>query len=106
VLDEESTAYFTRNGEFTKVRYDKDGRYISTRKIYAGNKLDKYIVFLAKKDLDKDFSIYGVTELATDAGKIYEIILQNKICWSVVRIAEDNEGYLARLGEADIFLKI
>jgi hypothetical protein len=107
VLDErESTAYFTRAGEFIKVRYDKDGRHISTRKTYAGNKLDRYVAFLAKKGLDKDFSIYGVTEMETDAGKIYEVVLHNKIYWSVVRIAEDSEGYLGRLGEAEIFLKV
>ena len=106
VIDDESTAYFTRGGEFIKVRYDKDGGYISTRKIYAGNKLDRYVAYLAKKDLDKDFSIYGVTEMSTDNGKIYEVILQNKIYWSVARIAEDNMGYLARVGENEVFLKM
>ena len=107
VIDEqESTAYFTRAGEFIKVRYDKDGRYISTRKTYAGKKLDPYIACLAKKDLDRDFSIYGVTEMATDVGKVYEIILQNKIYWGVIRIAEDDQGYVERVGETQIFLKV
>ena len=107
VIDEqESTAYFTRAGEYTKVRYNKDGGYISTRKTYGGNKLDRYVAFLAKKDLDKDFSIYGVTEMSTDDGKVYEVVLQNKIYWSVVRIAEDNLGYLARVGENEVFLKV
>ena len=107
VIDEqESTAYFTRAGEFIKVRYDKDGRHISTRKTYAANKLDRYVAFLAKKGLERDFSIYGVTEMSTDAGKIYEVILQNKYYWGVVRIAEDNQGYLERLAEAEVFLKV
>jgi hypothetical protein len=107
VIDEqESTAYFTRAGEFIKVRYDKDGHYISTRKNYGANKLDRYVAFLAKKDLDTDFSIYGVTEMSTDAGKVYEVILQNKFYWGVVRIAEDNQGDLEKLADADVFLKV
>src|SRR5204863_7569669 len=36
--EQESTAYFTRAGEFIKVRYDNDGRHISTSKTYAANK--------------------------------------------------------------------
>jgi hypothetical protein len=107
VIDEhENTAYFTRDGEFIKVRYDMNGRHISTRKTYAANKLDRYVAFLAKMDLDKDFSIYGVTEVATDTGKVYEIILQNKYYWGVVKIAEDNMGNLETLAEAEVFLKV
>jgi len=107
VIDEqESTAYFTHAGEYIKVRYDKDGRYISTRKTYAANKLDRYIACLAKKYLDRDFSIYGVTEMSTEAGKVYEIILQNKYYWSVVRIAEDNQGCVERVGEPEVFLRV
>ena len=107
MLDEqESTAYFTRGQEYIKVRYDKNGRHISTRKTYAGNKLDRYVAFVAKTNLDKDFVIYGVTEMQTDDGKVYEIILQNKFYWSVVKIAEDREGYLERVGEDEIFLKV
>jgi hypothetical protein len=107
VIDErESTAYFSRAGEYIKVRYDKDGRHISTKKTYAANKLDPYVAFLAKKDLDRDFSIYGVTEISTDVGKVYEIILQNKYYWGVVRVTEDSQGYLEKLAEAEVFLKI
>jgi hypothetical protein len=107
VIDEqESTAYFTRAGEYIKVRYDKDGHYISTRKTHAANKLDRYVACLAKKYLDRDFSIYGVTEMSTEAGKVYEIILQNKYYWSVVRIAEDNQGYVEKVGEPQVFLKV
>jgi LPS O-antigen subunit length determinant protein (WzzB/FepE family) len=104
--DQESTAYFSRAGEQIKVRYNKDGGFISTKKTYAGNKLDRYIALLAKKDLDRDFTIYWVTEIATDAGKIYEVILQNRIYWSVVRIAEDKQGYREKVGENETFLKI
>jgi len=107
VIDEqESTAYFTRDGEYIKVRYDRNGNCISTRKTYAGNKLDRYIALVAKEDLDRDFSIYGVTELATEAGTVYEIILQNKFYWGVIKIAEDNQGDLGRVGETEIFLKV
>lgn len=104
--DLESTAYFTRGEEHVKVRYDKDGHYISTRKTYPGNKLDRYIDFMSKKNLDKDFSISGVTELRMEAGNVYEIILQNKYYWCVVRIAEDRDGFLERMGENEIFLKV
>jgi len=104
--NQEITAYFTKNEIQTKVRYDKNGNRISIRKVYSGNKLDEFISSLAKKDFDWDFSIYGVTEVTSDAGKVYEIILQNKYYWGVVKIAEDNQGELERLGEAEVFLKV
>lgn len=105
-IDEhETTAYFTHGDEQVKVRYDKDGHHISTRKTYAGDKLDRYVAFMAKKDLEKDFLISGVTELRTEDGTIYEIILQNKSYWCVVRIAESREGLLEKLSENEVFLK-
>src|SRR5678815_968999 len=61
--DQEITAYFTKGDVQVKVRYDKDGNRISTKKVYSENKLDHYISFIAKKGLGKDFSIFLVTEI-------------------------------------------
>jgi hypothetical protein len=102
--DQEITAYFTKGDVHVKVRYDKDGNRISTKKVYSENKLDRYISFIAKKGLGKDFSIFLVTEINIGDNKIYEITLQNKSNWCVVKILENRE-VLDKICENEIFIK-
>lgn len=102
--DQEITAYFSKDDMQMKVRYDKDGNQISTKKVYSENKLDHYISFIAKKGLDKDFSIFLVTEINMGDKKFYEVTLQNKSHWCVVRIVENKEEDFER-SENEIFAK-
>jgi hypothetical protein len=102
---QETRAYYNEGGKYIKARYDSNGHQISTTRIYSGGKIDRYIAFLSKKGLDKDFTVYSMTEFSTDLGTIYEVILENKYYWSVVKIAEDNQGYLEKVGEPEQFLK-
>ena len=104
--DREITAYFAKSNVDTKVRYNKDGNRISIRKVYGENKLDRYISFIAKKGLEKDFSIFLVTELNIGDDKFYEITFQNNLYWCVVRILETKDGLLERLGENEMFAKV
>ena len=103
--DQEITAYFKKDDVQVKVRYDKDGHRISTKRVYSENKLDHFISFLTKKELEKDFSIYLVTEISMGDKKFYEITLQNKLYWCVVRIVESKDGTLERTSENEIFAK-
>jgi len=101
--DQEITAYFAKDDVQMKVRYDKEGHRIGTKKVYSENKLDPYISFIAKKGLDKDFSVFLVTELNMGDKKFYEVTLQNKSYWCVVRIVENREDF--ERSENEIFAK-
>jgi hypothetical protein len=105
-IDEEDiTADFTQDDERIKVRYDKNGYHLSTRKIYPGNKLEPFIAVMVRKEVDKNFGIYLVIELINGGKKDYEIILQNQQYWCLVRITQSKEGLLEKSAETKIYLK-
>jgi hypothetical protein len=66
-----------------RVLYDEEGNVLKTMRYYSGDKLPIFIQSkVAKKYSDK--RIFGVTELTTADGVIYQIVLENdKEFWHV-----------------------
>jgi hypothetical protein len=89
---EEPTRYrvtFKQNDILTKVEYDKDGNFVSSLRYYSEKNLPVTVLCqLQKKYAGK--TIFGVTELATDASTEYYIKLVDDRNWITVR--SDSEG--------------
>ena len=106
-IDEEgATAYFICNNEKVKVRYDKNGQHLSTRKTYDENKLDPLIAQWVKLEFGEEFVIYLVTEVIKDDNTIYEITLQNQFYWCIENLVKKKVPGLEKLCENKVFIKI
>ena len=81
VDDHESyMVYFARENEKFRLWYNKDGVVIKSIKYYGKDGLP---VFLRSRveDKYKDKKIYGITEVTTDAGVLYQLILEDDKRW-------------------------
>jgi hypothetical protein len=89
---EEPTRYtvsFKQNDILTKVEYDKDGNFVSSLRYYSEKNLPVTVLCqLQKKYAGK--TIFGVTELATEASTEYYIKLVDDRNWITVK--SDSEG--------------
>jgi hypothetical protein len=89
---EEPTRYtvsFKQNEILTKVEYDKDGNFVSSLRYYSEKNLPVTVLCqLQRKYAGK--TIFGVTELATEASTEYYIKLVDDHNWMTVR--SDGDG--------------
>lgn len=80
--------YFKKDNCSTRICYDFNGRLLSTLCHYDQSKLPAFIrANLSRKYAGK--SVFGVTELTTDADHEYHIVLQDDKFWYNVK-ADDN----------------
>ena len=82
---------FTSNQVTCRLWYDRDGAVTKTERYYKADGLSPFI--LAK--LNKKFegkNVFGVTEVATDAGVTYHIILEDAKKW--YHVTADGTGSL------------
>jgi hypothetical protein len=93
---EEPTRYtvsFKQNDILTKVEYDKDGNFVSSLRYYSEKNLPVTVLCqLQKKYAGK--TIFGVTELATEASTEYYIKLVDDHNWMTVRSDADGNMQL------------
>ena len=93
---EEPTRYtvsFKQNEILTKVEYDKDGNFVSSLRYYSEKNLPVTVLCqLQKKYPGK--TVFGVTELATDASTEYYIKLVDDRNWTTVRSDADGNMQL------------
>jgi hypothetical protein len=93
---EEPTRYtvsFKQNEILTKVEYDKDGNFVSSLRYYSEKNLPVTVLCqLQKKYAGK--TIFGVTELATDASTEYYIKMVDDRNWMTVRSDADGNMQL------------
>lgn len=85
---EESTdrysVHFEESNIKTVVDYDKSGNYLGSRRYYGAEYLPVNVICkLRKKYSDK--TVFGVTEIATDAGTDYYIKLEDAKNWITVK---------------------
>ena len=75
--------YFEKDETRYHIRYQRNGKILSTRNYYPGHKL---CTFLRAKVAEKfrDKSIFGVTELITSDNRIYVIVLEDDATWTNV----------------------
>lgn len=77
--------YFEKEDVKYHVRYDLDGKIISTRNYYTGAKLSPFLkAKVAEKYPGK--TIFGVTELTTSEEMFYVINLEDEKRWTNIRV--------------------
>jgi hypothetical protein len=77
--------YFKRDNCSTRIRYDFNGNLLSTLCHYDQSKLPAFIrAKVNRKYAGK--SIYGVTELSTNADHTYHVVLQDDKFWYNVKV--------------------
>ena len=84
--DDGPSVYFTMNGVKTKVLYYKNGSYQSMFRYYLEDKLPLEIRHLVKSKY-YDFSICCITEFNMNGKAIYEVKMEDKISWKILRVA-------------------
>jgi hypothetical protein len=93
---EEPTRYtvsFKQNDILTKVEYDKDGNFVNSLRYYSEKNLPVTVLCqLQKKYAGK--TIFGVTELATEATTEYYIKLVDDHNWMTVKSDADGNMQL------------
>ena len=75
---------FNQDAIKTVVRYDTDGNMIGTTRYYFENQLPPYITSKLKKRYP-DRSVYGVTEIYTEADLTYYITMEDDKSWYTVK---------------------
>lgn len=75
--------YFDKDETKYQVRYDRNGKIVSTRNYYPGSKL---CPFLKAKVTEKfpGKSIFGVTEITNNNEMYYVIVLEDEKTWTNV----------------------
>ena len=93
-------AYFEKDEVKYHIRYDRNGKIISTRNYYAGKKLCPFIkAKLAEKYADK--TIFGVTEITNSDEMYYVVVLEDANSWTNVQVdATGRFTVLAKLKKA------
>ena len=82
------TVNFTENSILTKIRYDKDGNFLSSLRYYSEKNLPVSILCrLEKKYPGK--KVFGVTEMTTDSQVEYYIKLEDEKTWITIHSNAD-----------------
>ena len=81
-------AYFKKDDIDYRITYDKDGRFLYSIRYYKEDNLPMYILFKLR-DKYKGRSIYGVTEVINDGGIYYNIVMEDKANWWIVKITSN-----------------
>jgi hypothetical protein len=77
--------YFDKDDVKHHIRYDRNGKIISTRNYYPGSKLCSFIKAKATEKYPTK-SIYGVTEITSNEEMYYVVILEDEDSWTNVQI--------------------
>jgi hypothetical protein len=95
------TVSFKQNDILTKVDYDKDGNFVSSLRYYTEKNLPVTVICrLQKKYAGK--TVFGVTEVATDAATEYYIKLEDAKNWLTVKSdADGNMQVIEKYKKAD-----
>ena len=76
--------YFEKDNTKYQIRYDENGKVVSTRNYYTGANLCPFIkAKVSEKFADK--SIFGVTEITTNHEMYYVIVLEDEGTWTNVQ---------------------
>jgi hypothetical protein len=76
--------YFEKEETKYHIRYDRNGKIVSTRNYYPGTKLCPFI----KSKVTEKFggkSIFGVTEITTSNEMFYVVVLEDEDTWTNVQ---------------------
>jgi hypothetical protein len=95
------TVSFKQNDILTKVDYDKDGNFVSSLRYYTEKNLPVTVLCrLQKRYADK--TVFGVTEVATEAATEYYIKLEDAKNWLTVKSdADGNMQVIEKYKKAD-----
>ena len=85
-------AHFNFNDIVTRVTYDADGNAVQTIRYYYEQQLPLNILARVKSTYEGQ-KIFGVTELTTNEGTEYHIVLESPHSWTTV--VADNTGNLS-----------
>jgi hypothetical protein len=73
--------YFEKEGTKYNIRYNREGKILSTRNYYSGEKLCPFLKSkVAEKYAGK--KIFGVTEMTNSNEHYYVIILEDETTWT------------------------
>jgi hypothetical protein len=75
-----------------RIKYDKEGKIISSRRDYEGAMLSPFIQSKIKEKYAGK-KVFGVTEICSDEGLTYHIVLEDEKHW--YNIAADANGQLS-----------
>lgn len=84
---------FKRNNVLSRIQYDVEGNMMQTTRYYGEQNLP--LMLLAK--LQKRYAgkkVFGVTEVCTDEGTLYHIILEDATNWTIVRASLYGDMYV------------
>jgi hypothetical protein len=84
-----SFVFFSLNGIYTRLLYNKKGDCECLIRDYFEDKLPREIRHLVKSTY-YDFSIYHINEVTTNGKTAYIIKMEDKTTWKTIRVA-DNE---------------
>jgi hypothetical protein len=83
--DDHYDVYFEKDEVKYNIRYDKNGKIVSTRNYYTGAKLCPFLKSkLAEKYPGK--TVFGVTEITNSNEMFYVINLEDDKKWTTVRV--------------------
>jgi hypothetical protein len=92
--DNHFDVYFEQDKVKYHIRYDRNGKVVSTRNYFSGEKLCPFLkAKVAEKYPTK--SIFGVTELTNSEEMFYVINLEDAKCWTSIRV--DVTGQITEL---------
>ncbi|QEC68756.1 hypothetical protein FRZ67_16125 [Panacibacter ginsenosidivorans] len=80
-------ASFTKDSVFTRVDYNKKGRWLETIRYYDQKKLPGDANYMIKKGYS-DYSVLGVAEVSFDDVPVYLVHIQNESHFKIVGIYE------------------
>ena len=85
---------FKNNDILCRVKYDLKGNIISTRRDYHENDLSLFIVAKVKERYAGK-KIFGVTEITSSEGVIYNIVLEDDRNW--INLNSDESGNISQV---------
>lgn len=77
--------YFTNDDVKCRMWYSKDGNVLKTIRYYSEQSLCPFMLTKIKQNFP-DKTVYGITEVSTDSGVNYNIILEDEKKWYHVTI--------------------
>lgn len=75
-----------------RIKYDKEGKIISSRRDYEGSMLSPFIQSKVKEKYAGK-KVFGVTEICSDEGLTYHIVLEDEKHW--YNVTADANGQLS-----------
>ena len=75
--------FFVNNDITCRVKYDLQGNIISARRDYYENHLSLYLLAKVKEKFSGK-KIFGVTEVTTQDGVVYTIVLEDDKNWTTI----------------------